>query len=186
MSGVGIDLDVNFLSLLLHLLLKLLNIVWRYAAVLCAKKSEDRSVDLLQLPRIGGEMPVIDHGCRELRFGETLIGFVPSYLLDDMDALDGAGMDPTFTVERVNLPPHPARYRVLVRLDAAWPPGFEPFRAERFQPFCASAEDRSGAERAAAPSSDSFAISETGARRSRASRPAGPTPTHCPANTRSR
>lgn len=93
---------------------------------------------------------------RELRFGEDLIGFVPSYLLDDMDALEGAEAGPTFTVERVNPPPHPARYRVLVRLDAAWPQGFEPFCADRFQPLRAASAD--------APASDSFPISEAGAR----------------------
>jgi hypothetical protein len=79
---------------------------------------------------------------RLLRFGEEAIGFVPDYLLADMEALDRADASPTFTVERINPPPHPAHHRILVRLDAEWPEGFEPFHAEPFQRYRAESEER--------------------------------------------
>jgi hypothetical protein len=79
---------------------------------------------------------------RHLRVGDVPIGFVPDYLLDDVEALEQAGTHPTFTVERVNPPPHPAHHRLLVRLDADWPNGFEPFHAERFQPYRGEKSER--------------------------------------------
>ena len=75
-----------------------------------------------------------------------------------MDALDGGEAGQTLTVERINPPPHPARHRVLVRLDAQWPQGFEPFNAERFQPYRADSEDRAHSARSDPPSSDQFLV----------------------------
>jgi hypothetical protein len=79
---------------------------------------------------------------RELRFEDEVIGFVPNYLLPDVDALDSGEAGPTFTVERINPPPHPTHHRILVRLDAQWPEGFEPFQAEPFQRYRVDTEQR--------------------------------------------
>lgn len=79
---------------------------------------------------------------RHLRFEGEVIGLVPNYLLADLDALDGAEAGATFTVERVNLPPHPTYHRVLVRLDARWPEGFEPFDTEPFHRYRADRLER--------------------------------------------
>ncbi len=82
-----------------------------------------------------------DRRARLIMTGDTAIGYVPSYLLSDLDTLDASNAGPTFVVERVNLPPHPAHHRVLVRLEASWPEGFEPFDEERFRPYCPEITD---------------------------------------------
>jgi len=63
------------------------------------------------------------------------IGFVPDYLLADVERLERGATPPTFTVERINPVPQPAHHRVLVRLEAPWPEGFEPFQAAPFQRY---------------------------------------------------
>lgn len=72
---------------------------------------------------------------KQLRFHGEIIGYVADYLLADLDALEAAGMAPRFIVERVNPPPHPAHHRVLVRVEAPWPVGFEPFSDPVFRPY---------------------------------------------------
>ncbi len=72
---------------------------------------------------------------RLLRVGEQSLGFVPDYLLADMEVLDRGETGPTFTVERINSAPHPTHHRLLVRLNAPWPEGFEPFQAPPFQRY---------------------------------------------------
>jgi hypothetical protein len=63
------------------------------------------------------------------------IGFVPDYLIDDLDALENAGIAPVVFGERSNLPPQPAHYRLLCRIDCEWPPGFVPFQDPRLAPY---------------------------------------------------
>lgn len=63
------------------------------------------------------------------------IGYVPDYLVDDLDALERAGAVPVVFGERVNLPPQPAHYRLLCRIDCEWPPGFVPFQDPRLAPY---------------------------------------------------
>jgi hypothetical protein len=72
---------------------------------------------------------------RQLRREGTVVGYVADYLLPDLDALDAAGAEPRFVVERINPPPHATRHRMLVRVDAAWPLGFEPFGDPAFAPY---------------------------------------------------
>lgn len=75
---------------------------------------------------------------RQLQFKGERVGHVADYLLGDLDALDAAAANPRFMVEQVNLPPHPAHHRVLVRLEAEWPAGFEPFDDPMFRPYAGS------------------------------------------------
>lgn len=78
---------------------------------------------------------------RRLEAGGKSIGYVPDYLLSDLDKLDSSNAGPKFVVERTNLPPHPIHQRVLVRLEASWPEGFEPFDASKFRPYRADVSD---------------------------------------------
>ncbi len=71
---------------------------------------------------------------RHLCFKGKPIGFVSDYLLPDLQALDAASAKPSFTVVRVNPEPVPAHHRVLVRVDAEWPLGFQPFSGTEFRP----------------------------------------------------
>lgn len=81
--------------------------------------------------------PTNEHNprARQLRFDGEVLGYVAEYLLGDLDVLDAAAANPRFTVERVNPPPHPVHHRVLVRLEAQWPAGFEPFDDPMFRPY---------------------------------------------------
>ncbi|MEX1361902.1 MAG: hypothetical protein AB1Z98_02185 [Nannocystaceae bacterium] len=81
-----------------------------------------------------------NRGARRLYRGDEPIGYVADYLLDDLDALEAAASRPTFTVERINPPPHPVHHRVLVRLEADWPEGFESLDAPSFRPYRESDE----------------------------------------------
>ena len=63
------------------------------------------------------------------------LGYVPDYLVEDLDALERAGTVPEVFGERANLPPQPAHYRLLCRIDCAWPRGFVPFRDSRLAPY---------------------------------------------------
>ncbi|MCX4246810.1 hypothetical protein [Paraliomyxa miuraensis] len=81
--------------------------------------------------------PTNEHnpGARQLRFEGSIVGYIADYLLTDLDRLVAAAGSPRFVVERINPPPHPAHHRVLVRVDAAWPSGFEPFDDPVFLPY---------------------------------------------------
>jgi hypothetical protein len=62
------------------------------------------------------------------------IGFVPRYLCQDVHAvLSAAGEQAHARVQRVNLPPTPAQFRVLCSLDAPWPEGFRPLANPDFE-----------------------------------------------------
>jgi hypothetical protein len=63
------------------------------------------------------------------------LGYVPDYLVEDLDALERAGVVPAVFGERVNLPPQPAHYRLLCRIDCEWPPDFVPFQDPRLAPY---------------------------------------------------
>lgn len=72
---------------------------------------------------------------RQLRSGGKPVGYVADYLLGDLDALEAAGAEVRFVVERINPAPNSSRYRVLLRVDAEWPAGFEPFGDPAFAPY---------------------------------------------------
>jgi len=72
---------------------------------------------------------------RQLQLGGRSLGYVPDYLLFDVDALDAAAAGARFTVVRVNPSPAPAHHRLVVRIDAAWPSDFVPFSGRQFQPI---------------------------------------------------
>lgn len=69
-----------------------------------------------------------------------LVGYVPRYLLEDaiqiVDWCPDASTQIFVRVERINLPPAPKNFRLLCRMSAPWPQGFEPFQAEKYRPIC--------------------------------------------------
>jgi len=68
--------------------------------------------------------------------GRLLIGYVPRYLASDISELC-LTCDPDFvtlTVERVNRDA-PLQQRLLCRMSACWPEGFQPCSGEEFQPL---------------------------------------------------
>lgn len=68
--------------------------------------------------------------------GGRRLGWVPDYLVDhvrDLRTLNGH--DPEVTVEHVNGPAAPPHMRLLCRLSAPWPVGYQPFSGPEFQTF---------------------------------------------------
>ncbi|NJN31998.1 MAG: DNA-binding protein [Synechococcales cyanobacterium RM1_1_8] len=61
------------------------------------------------------------------------LGYCPRYLVSEVKRLREAGQKILVTVERVNAPPTPLQFRILCRLTADWPEGFEPFSGESYQ-----------------------------------------------------
>lgn len=67
---------------------------------------------------------------------EDAVGWAPDYLLDLIhELLDLNGSPPTITVEHVNGANTPPHIRLLCRLTADWPTGYEPFSGPDFQPL---------------------------------------------------
>lgn len=97
--------------------------------------SQLRAGDLLRT-EIDANNPV-NPRARKLAADAGVVGYLPDYLVAELDALERAGAEPRFVVERVNPPPMPAHHRILVRLEADWPEGHRPLDAPAFQPFSA-------------------------------------------------
>jgi len=77
-----------------------------------------------------------------------LVGYFPRYLRSDILKLMGYPDNlPAVTVERVNPPPAPVQFRVLCRLEMAWPHGFQPFSGPEFQPVVGQIQDAHGLAR---------------------------------------
>ena len=69
------------------------------------------------------------------RTSET-VGWVPNYLVDMIHELrDPFGVDVGITAEHVNPETTPPHMRLLCRLRAPWPDGYEPLSAPEFQPI---------------------------------------------------
>lgn len=64
------------------------------------------------------------------------VGYVPDYLLEHIYELrDLNGADPEILVEHLNDAATAAHLRLLCRLNAPWPDGYEPFSDARFKPL---------------------------------------------------
>lgn len=64
------------------------------------------------------------------------VGWVPNYLVDMIHELrDSFGIDVEVTAEHVNPETTPPHMRLLCRLLAPWPEGYEPLSAPEFQPI---------------------------------------------------
>ena len=86
-----------------------------------------------------------DDAARNLRTDEVedgdmhYVGYLPRYLAHDVGRLPIDADTPRVEVERVN-PAAPIHFRLLCRMTADWPDGFEPFEAPEYRPLAASAE----------------------------------------------
>lgn len=64
------------------------------------------------------------------------VGYAPDYLLPMLhDLEDENGVAPRVTVEHLNPPTAPPHLRLLCRLTATWPEGFQPFSGAEFMPL---------------------------------------------------
>lgn len=64
------------------------------------------------------------------------VGYAPDYLLPMLhDLEDENRVAPQVTVEHMNSPTAPPHLRLLCRLTAAWPDGFQPFSDAEFMPL---------------------------------------------------
>jgi hypothetical protein len=64
------------------------------------------------------------------------IGWVPNYLVGTIHELrEYAEADVGIVAEHVNPPTAPPHMRLLCRLRAPWPDGYEPLSAPEFQPI---------------------------------------------------
>lgn len=64
------------------------------------------------------------------------VGWIPDYLVEHVHELrDLNGSDPVVSVEHVNDESAPPHMRLLCRLTAPWPHGYEPFSDAVFQPL---------------------------------------------------
>jgi hypothetical protein len=74
----------------------------------------------------------------DTKSGES-VGYAPDYLLDTIHELQGSSPDETrILVEHVNPPTSSSHMRLLCRLSAPWPDGFEPLSGPDFQPLAPS------------------------------------------------
>lgn len=65
----------------------------------------------------------------------TIIGFCPRYLTHDLrELIKSNAQSVKVTVERVN-PDAPIRLRLLCKVDAEWPEGFQPCSGELYEPI---------------------------------------------------
>ena len=64
------------------------------------------------------------------------VGWVPNYLVDTIHELrEFSETDVGIVAEHVNPPTAPPHMRLLCRLHAPWPDGYEPLSAPEFQPI---------------------------------------------------
>ena len=70
-----------------------------------------------------------------LTVDDVFVGYVPSYLAEDARRLYQECNELSVQVEQVNPAPAPIQHRILCRLEACWPDGFEPFATPRYAPL---------------------------------------------------
>lgn len=68
-----------------------------------------------------------------------IVGYCPRYLLDDavkiIDECPDVGTMIHIEVERINAPPAPKKFRLLCKMTARWPAGFQPFSSLKYTPI---------------------------------------------------
>lgn len=79
------------------------------------------------------------------------VGFIPTYLLDDVQTLLDKCFEINVHVLSVNLPPTPLAQRLLCELRSCWPEKFKPYASQVFQTIAPDAIQLSGALSARQP-----------------------------------
>ena len=111
--------------------------------------SEQRVVELATGERLFGMLdfqnPYNPNAIAVRSEDNHFLGYLPDYLTRDLITLrqyDPHALD--LTVERVNPAPAPRDNRLLIRMQARWPEGVQPFDDEKFRPVVEiSPEERS-------------------------------------------
>lgn len=65
------------------------------------------------------------------------VGYVPDYLVETIHELRDRGSDVGVTAEHINPETSPPHMRLLCRLRAPWPDGYEPLTGPEYQPIAA-------------------------------------------------
>ena len=65
----------------------------------------------------------------------SMVGYYPRYLTNDFLRLMDRNLSPQISVEWVNPPPAPVRFRVLCKSVWPWPDGFIPFDSDEYEPL---------------------------------------------------
>lgn len=105
---------------------------------------EQRRIDKL---RSGESLEVVpdpsnEHDCHAMRLftqDKVFIGYVPTYLSEDICQLRSCCGQVQVCVDRVNPYPAPVQHRVVCRVETCWPNGFHPFSSDRYMPVSAKA-----------------------------------------------
>jgi hypothetical protein len=63
------------------------------------------------------------------------LGYLPDYLVDDVHLLNESNGEARVVVEQVNHPPIGAHHRLLCKLIARWPEGFNPYSSPAYEPY---------------------------------------------------
>ena len=86
--------------------------------------------------------PVVPNALALWTRDDICIGYMPSYILEDIATLNGLNTLCRIFVERVNPPPAPIQQRILLRMESSWPQQFVPYSTARYQPLPAGAAGR--------------------------------------------
>lgn len=69
----------------------------------------------------------------------VIVGYMPSYLLDDAHTLTQTCESCEVFVDRINPAPAPIQQRLLCRLQSCWPNDFVPYATDRYDPLALGA-----------------------------------------------
>lgn len=106
----------------------------------------DRASEAVDRLQVGQTLVIVDDPDNEMNGRALLlagddrvpVGWIPDYLVEHIHELrQWNGDDPTVTVEHLNGPDTAPHMRVLCRVVAPWPTGYEPFHSIEFQPVVA-------------------------------------------------
>ena len=106
---------------------------------LVARLSEGQSLAIVDDP----DNPVNGRALLLAGDDQEQIGWVPDYLVEHFhDLRDLNGANPAVRVEHINGPDVAPHMRVLCRVTAPWPDGYQPFSSIEVQPIVTLSDDR--------------------------------------------
>ena len=108
----------------------------RHLAGAAAAVDEVQAGDELQLKQ-QTENPVNERAILISTRTDCEVGWVPDCLVEMVHELQEHGAAPTITAEHVNPDTAPPHMRLLCRLQAPWPEGYEPLSGPEYQPIAA-------------------------------------------------
>ena len=79
--------------------------------------------------------PVVKDALQIWTSDEVCVGYMPSYLMDEVRHLGEYSAQCEIYVDRINPEPSPIQQRLLLRMESGWPDGFTPYGYRRYQPI---------------------------------------------------